>query len=437
MGSLMEFITGKRILIIGLICLLGTLPLFPQGANDLVRANDLFLAGKYAEAKAIVEPILEEDPEYTAAIFLLGKICFKLGNLDKARELIDKAIEKDLGNQEYRDARNEMATFASKLTEASRLYNNSDYEGARKVYQEIIKENPNFVNAYIDLGRVCVRLGDLQTAAENFKTAIEMDPENENFRKEFESLTRRFIQEGTQLIQRKSYPAALEKFKQAASLNPEDPMAHYFMAVVYLEEGDAASALLSVNRSIELDPEYPKAHLVKGKVLTSMNDIAGAINSLKRAVEIDPQYIDAWKNIGYIYYKTKQYDLAIPAYKEVTKLEPRYASAYANMGAIYLEQKKYSEAVSSLSKAVEFNPRDVASMYRLSQAYNNVGKCEQAKATAQNALKIRPNWAPVLIELGIAERCVGNRTAARQAFQLATRDPKWKAVAEYELKTVQ
>jgi len=433
----MKLMPGKKIVMITVICLLFSTFVFGQASNGLIEANDLYLAGKYHEAKAILEPIVEADQEYTAAIFLLGKIYFKLGDLSKARELVDKAIEKDLGNQEYRDARNEMATFASKLTEGSRLYNNADYEGAKKVYQEIIKENPNFINAYIDLGRVCVRLNDLEGAAENFRKAIELDPENESYKKEFEALTRRYIQEGTQLMQRKSYAAALEKYKQAVSLNPEDPLAYYFMAVVYLEEKNAAEALVAVNKSIELDPKYQKAYLVKGKIYTTMNDVAGAVNAFKKAIDLDPKYVDAWKNIGYVYYKTKQYENAIPAYKEVIKLDPKYSSAYANMGAIYIEQKKFNEAVSSLSKAVELRPRDVNSQYRLSHAYNNIGKCDKARETAQTALRIKANWAPVLIELGIAERCMGNRTAAKQAFQIAARDPKWKAVAEYELKTVQ
>ena len=157
-------------------------------AQGLVEANELFLAGKYAEAKAIVQPIVDSDPGYAAAVYLLGKIYYKMGDLNKARELIDKAISLDLGNQEFRDTRNEMATFASKLTEASRLFNNADYEGAKKVYEEIIQENPNFVKAYIDLGRVCVRLNDLMGAAEAFGKAIEKDPNNEDYKKEFTSV---------------------------------------------------------------------------------------------------------------------------------------------------------------------------------------------------------------------------------------------------------
>jgi hypothetical protein len=55
----------------------------------------------------------------------------------------------------------------------------------------------------------------------------------------------------------------------------------------------------------------------------------------------------------------------------------------------------------------------------------------------ENALKIKGNEALALIELGVAEKCLGNKTAARQAFQLAAKDPQYRAYAEGYLKTVQ
>jgi tetratricopeptide (TPR) repeat protein len=434
MGKEMKLFWKKAIILMLLVPALGTLIL---AQDELVKANDLFLAGKYQEAKAIIEPIVEKDPNYTGAVFLLGRICFKLGDLNRAKELIDKAIELDLANPDYRNVRNEMATFASKLTEASRLSNNADYEGSKKIWLEVLNDNPNFVNAYIELGRVLVHLGDLENAAANFQKAIAKDPGNESYKQEFEALTKRYIQDGVQLMQRRSYSTALEKFKQAISLNPDDAQAYYFSAIVYLDENKLAEALLSVNKSLELDSSYPKAFLVKGKILAGMNNIDEAIKQYKKAIELDSEYIDAWKNLGLVYYKMKNFDEAIPIYLQVIKLQPDYASAYANLGAVYIEQKKYNDAITVLIKASELNPNDYASIYRLSQAYNNIGKCDKAKESAEKALKIKPNWAPVLIELGIAERCLGNRTAAKQAFQIAARDPKWTAVANYELKTVQ
>ncbi len=435
MGKEMKLYWKKVIVMLLLVPVFWTSILLAQ--DPLVMANDLFLAGKYQEAKAVVEPLVQEDPNYAGAVFLLGRIYFKLGDLNRAKELIDKAIELDLANPDYRNVRNEMATFASKLTEASRLSNNADYEGSKKIWLEIIKENPNFVNAYIELGRILVRLGNLENAAANFQQAIAMNPENEDYKKEFESITKRYIQDGVQLMQRRSYSTALEKFKQAISLNPNDAQAYYFSAIVYLDENQFPEALLSVNKSLELDPSYPKAFLVKGKILAGMNNIEEAIKQYKKAIELDPEYIDAWKNLGLVYYKMKNFDDAIPVYLQVIKLQPDYASAYANLGAVYIEKKKYNDAITVLIKAGELNPSDYASIYRLSQAYNNIGKCDKAKESAEQALKVKPNWAPVLIELGIAERCLGNRIAARQAFQIAARDPKWTAVAEYELKTVQ
>ena len=74
---------------------------------------------------------------------------------------------------------------------------------------------------------------------------------------------------------------------------------------------------------------------------------------------------------------------------------------------------------------------------RLAQAYNNNGECAQAKTAAETALKIKAGDALALIELGTAERCLGNTVAARQAFQLAAKDPQYRRYAEEHLKTVQ
>lgn len=429
MNSMRPRVTVLTVL---LIVLLSTVA-WGQGLLD---ANDFYKQGKYQEARQICEQLIQKDPEYTGAIFLLGKIHFALGNLDQAKQYVDKAIQMDLTNPDYRDTHSEMASFASKLTEASRLYNNADYEGAEKIYLELIELNKNFVDAYVNLARVYVRLNNLTEAAKYYRKAIEMRPENEDYQKEFAALIKRYLVEGNQLMQRKSYSAALEKFDQAIRLNPKDHMAYYFKAVVYMEEKNLEEALQAVNESIELDDTYPKAHLVKGKIYMMQRNIEAALAAFNKATKLDSEYLDAWNNIGYLYYHIKEYDKAIPAYKKVIDLRPEYPTSYMNLGTIYIEKEKYSEAIKMLTKAATINPSDHTTWYRLSQAYNAEGKCEQAKSAAQTALTYKNQWAPVLFELGIAERCLGNTSAARQAFQLAARDPRWKKAAEYELKTL-
>ena len=46
--------------------------------------------------------------------------------------------------------------------------------------------------------------------------------------------------------------------------------------------------------------------------------------------------------------------------------------------------------------------------------------------------KIKPNFEGV--ELGIAEKNLGNKAAAKIAFKEASKDRKWKESAQYEIK---
>ena len=420
-----------------LITLLTLSAVLAQESDFLIDAFNLFQDAKYEEALIATKEIVQADPSNADANMLLGRIYFALGELESAKTYVDIALGMDLGNPEYREIRNNMAAFQSKLTEASRLINTGDMEGAAKIYQEMITENPNFTDGYYNLAKVQVRLDQLDGARENFRKAIEMKPEEERYQKSYESSTNQYLADGNQLLRRRNSKAAMEKFQNAVELDPDNYLAHYFLAVVYREENNYDEALASVDRSIELNPEYPKAHLVKGKIYLKLKNIPEAQTAFQQAIELDENYIDAWNNLGNLYYQTKQYEEAIPAYKKVIELKPDYATAYANLGAIEVALKEYSEAIKYLNQAVELRGSSYTSWYRLAQANNYQGKCAEAKEAAQSTLRIKANWAPALIELGVAERCLGNRTEARQAFQMAMRDPKWKKVAEFELKTLE
>ena len=427
----------SRTLVISFLVISMTGVLIAQDDNPLINAYNLIENGQYKEAIVIIEPIVEQDTTYTSMVALAGRVYFKLGDLDNAKRYMGLALKQDPGNPDYRESYNEMASFISKLTEANRLNTNADYEGARDIYKEVIQESPNFADAYFFIGRVYVRLNQIDEAAANFRKAIELDPDKEQYQQSFESLTQRFISEGNQLYRRRDYKGAEEKFQQAISLDPDAFMAYYLLGVVKFTEKDFEGALTAVNKSIEINAEYPKAYLVKGKVYHSRKNFNEALAAYNRAAEINPEYSDAWLNVGNINHSLKNFNEAIEAYKKVIAIKPEYAKSYANLGAVYVEQNNLKDAIFYLKKSVELDPRSRNSWLRLAQSYNKTGKCADAKSAAQSALKIKVNWAPALIELGVAERCLGNRAAAKQAFQIASKDLKWKKVAQYELKRME
>jgi tetratricopeptide (TPR) repeat protein len=408
--------------------------LFANGV--LQEAQELYDSGNYQEALALVKPLLEENPELGQALILAGKIYFKMGYLEEAKEKVDKAIEVDRANEDYRDVRNEMASFGSLVNEASRLKKDGNYVEAKDKFAALLVENPNFAEGHFQYAQVLLQLNEAKTGAEELKKAIELRPEEEKYQQAYNHFVQKSLYDGNQFLKRRSYRRAQEQFEKALTLDPNQHLAHFFLARTYYAERNYAKALESANKCIELQDDYINAYIVKGNVLMRMNKMNESLATFKQVTEIEKENISAWDKIGYINYMTKNYEAAIPAYMEVIELKPDYDKPYENLGAIYSEQKDWDKAIEYLKKASELNPNDESTWYRLAVAYNAKGMAEKAKEAANKSLAKKPGYAPSLIELGSAERRLGNKDAARNAFRMAANDPKWKKLAEFELESV-
>ena len=69
-----------------------------------------------------------------------------------------------------------------------------------------------------------------------------------------------------------------------------------------------------------------------------------------------------------------------------------------------------------------------ASIGRLIKNYS------EAKTAAKACIDIKRKYAAAWYELGVAEKNLGNKAAAKIAFKEASKDRKWKKSAQYEIK---
>ena len=67
---------------------------------------------------------------------------------------------------------------------------------------------------------------------------------------------------------------------------------------------------------------------------------------------------------------------------------------------------------------------------------NAKGLCDDAKESSRVALDLKSDYAPALFELGLAEVCLGNKTAALAAFENARKNRSWRKNAEYEIDKI-
>jgi len=425
----------KKISLVGILVV--TLIVGLIGQDPLSDAFALFQKGEFQKSFEACKMIVDKDPNYAGAAFLLGRIYFALGDLENSKTYLDKAIELDKTNTEFREIRTQIAAFATQLVEANRLSINADYEGAKKAYLEIIKQNPNFADAYFNLAQIYVLLNDLPNASIYLRKVIEMKPDEEKYSKQLKNLVQKYLSEGEELRKRRNNEGALDKYKQALNLDPNEFLAYYLSGLAYFDIKKYDEAFQSLNQGLILNPEHAKSYLVLGKIYEKTNKQTEALAAYEKAVTIDPAYEDGWDRIGVLNYNQKNYDKSIAAYQKLIEINVNNLRAYEKLGQIYLETNNYKEAVANLEKVTQKDDKNLKAWLRLAQAYNSQGDCPQAKTAAEMALKIKSGDSLALIELGVAERCLGNKVAARQAFQLAAKDPQYKRYAEDHLKTVQ
>lgn len=111
------------------------------------------------------------------------------------------------------------------------------------------------------------------------------------------------LKEGKRLRDAKDFPAALQYFEAAATLDPENvrPLVH--AAWTANEMGDHKKALLHATAATRLDPEDSDAWTELGYAQLKMKQVVRAVRSLQRAIEKDDKNWSA-------------YDYLILAYRE-------------------------------------------------------------------------------------------------------------------------
>lgn len=128
---------------------------------------------QYTKSDAAYETVLKDAPDFE---YVLNNYSYFLAlrkqKLDRAKELSTTLISKYPNNASYLD------------THAWVLYQQNDYQNAKKIIEQALTINPNSSAAVYDhYGDVLYKLGDKARAIEQWKKALSKSPENQTIGK--------------------------------------------------------------------------------------------------------------------------------------------------------------------------------------------------------------------------------------------------------------
>ncbi|HLH42801.1 MAG TPA: tetratricopeptide repeat protein [Bryobacteraceae bacterium] len=150
------------------------------------------------------------------------------------------------------------------------------WSSALKHYQEAAAIDPEFADAYAEMGSAYAALGQLARAAEQYGKAVELAPDHNTAVANLSIV----------LCELKRYHEAAALARRALRLRPTMTELHYVLGVSLAEEGgDPPEALANLLRSAS---EFPEAHLLAAKILIDLNRRSEAIEHLERYLHSSP-----------------------------------------------------------------------------------------------------------------------------------------------------
>ncbi len=99
---------------------------------------------------------------------------------------------------------------------------------------------------------------------------------------------------GKELERKGDLDGAMENYKRAWSLSPENNKFKGRMGAILAKKGDYSGAMSIYRRILEAEPSNPASFVEMGRILAMMGRYDEAIQSLERALELDPGYFPAF-----------------------------------------------------------------------------------------------------------------------------------------------
>lgn len=128
------------------------------------------------------------------------------------------------------------------------------YAESDEMHIEAIKLEPANGQYYLNRGYTRLQLKDPDTALWLFDTAGRIDP----------SLVYAFIEQGKLLLARQDYAHAVEKLELAVRTAPDNPDAHYELAVAYMGSGRQELANRELDETLRIAPGHADALRLRG-----------------------------------------------------------------------------------------------------------------------------------------------------------------------------
>lgn len=254
---------------------------------------------------------------------------------------------------------------------------------AEQLAMEILKQNPQFAEAWQLRAVIANQVGNRQAALELMTRAIRQAP------------TVALFYANRAEIQRQAgkLDAAEADARQAILLDARLPQAHNNLGVTLYDKEDFDGAEAAQKEALKLQPAFPQALNNLGSICRERQDRDKAEEYYRRALELAPDYLEPVNNLGAVLLEQGHPEDSAQMLQELVARMPNYGEAQSNLGNAFAALEDFAQAEKAYRQALEVRADHVEAIEGLARCASEARDYDKALQLVAQAMEVKPGRA--------------------------------------------
>ena len=293
----------------------------------------------------------------------IGDEYYKMDRMDKAKLYYKKAIAEN--PDEERSMFNLLCIFEDEsCDQESEIY-----------FREQTQRHPYSFSAWIAYGRASMNLEKWQQAIDAYEYAVVIDKTNVQAYFCLADAYRRAGNTGK----------AVSVLHEALEYAEDKSWVYYSMGMIYMESGNAASAILYFRKTVQEDPYFGDAWQVLGQCYADDKDIFTAIEMSERALSVNPRSSSYMLQLAWLHECAGNSEKADSLYQCALHLDEVTDECWLRYADFLMRGSRFDDAIAVLEKGcmdavsqIEFNIRFAVCYFKTGRRnflFNSIRAC--------------------------------------------------------------
>ncbi|MEZ5626387.1 MAG: PEP-CTERM system TPR-repeat protein PrsT [Rhodocyclaceae bacterium] len=344
-----------------------------EGYADFARVTALLRERKFDEALKAQATLEKKLPDNALAKNLRGGILLGKGDPEGARKAFEEALKIQ-------------ADFLPAATNLARIeFRAGNVEAARAIYKRMLDKAPARADVYLAAAELEKAAGgSFDTINDLLRKAVSNAPE----------LLAPKLQLADFLLRSQRQAEALTLLREAATIAPENPTLLKLLGHAQVANGDVQQAVSTFQKRVAQEPENAEALMDLGRAQFMNGDPKSAEANLRRSLAVRQDLYEVQRVLISILIDSKRFDEAFAMSRDLQKQLPKSGLGYIFEGDVHVSKDDWASAVAPFRKAHALTPTS-QTVVKLHAALARTERGKEGDKLANDWLAANPKDVPV------------------------------------------